>query len=86
MSLELDHDALTDIDESTRSSATKLLALEAEGDLDHAWDVSGRGLNSNGMRGDELTPNQHGAKDDLKTVKEVVADDDDGGTTRGPAF
>ena len=28
-----------------------------------------------------LTPYEHGTKDDLKTIKEVIADDDDGGAT-----
>lgn len=34
----------------------------------------------------DLTPNQHGAEDDLEAVEEVVADDDDGGSAAGPAL
>lgn len=33
-----------------------------------------------------LTPHQHGAEDDLQPIEEVVADDDDGGTSGGPAL
>lgn len=33
-----------------------------------------------------LTPDQHGSKDDLQAVKEVVPDDDDCSTPCGPAF
>ena len=33
-----------------------------------------------------LAPHQHGAEDDLQTVKEVVPDDDDSGSAGGPAF
>lgn len=33
-----------------------------------------------------LAPHQHGSKDNLQAVKEVVADDDDSGTPCGPAF
>lgn len=32
----------------------------------------------------DLAPNQHGAKDDLEAVEEVVTDDDDGGAPTGP--
>ena len=33
-----------------------------------------------------LTPHQHGAEDHLQAVEEVVTNEDDGGTTRGPAL
>lgn len=33
-----------------------------------------------------LTPNQHGAEDDLQSVKEVVSNDDDSSTSCCPAF
>lgn len=33
-----------------------------------------------------LTPDQHGSKDDLQAVKEVVPDDDDRRAPCGPAF
>lgn len=33
-----------------------------------------------------LAPHQHGSKDNLQAVKEVVPDDDDSGTPCGPAF
>lgn len=33
-----------------------------------------------------LTPHQHGPKHDLESIEEVVADDDHGGTPRGPAL
>ena len=36
--------------------------------------------------GPYLTPHQHGAKDDLEAVEEVVPDDDDGGPPCGPAL
>lgn len=34
----------------------------------------------------DLTPNQHGSKDDLQAVKKVIPDDDDCSAPRGPAF
>jgi len=40
---------LTNIDESSRGSSTKLLALEAEGDLDDPGDVPRRCLNPDGV-------------------------------------
>lgn len=33
-----------------------------------------------------LAPHQHGAKDDLQAVEEVVPNEDDGGAAGGPAF
>lgn len=38
------------------------------------------------MHGPHLTPYEHGAEHDLQAVKEVVADEDDCGSTGGPAF
>lgn len=34
----------------------------------------------------DLAPDQHGSKDDLKAIKEVVPYDDDGSAPCGPAF
>ena len=77
---------LTDIDEPAGRSSTKLLALEAERDLHDSRDVPGRRLHPDRVRGDQLTPDQHRPEHNLEAVKEVVADNDDGGAARGPAF
>ena len=36
--------------------------------------------------GPHLAPNQHGAKDHLESVEEVISDDDDGGSAGRPAL
>ena len=77
---------LTNINESPRSSATKSLALEAKSDLDDPGNVSGRGLDSNRVRRDQLAPDQHLAEDHLKPVEEIVADDDDRWAARRPTL
>ncbi len=33
-----------------------------------------------------LAPDEHGSENDLKSVEEVVPDDDDSGAARGPTF
>ncbi len=77
---------LTDIDEAARGALAELLGLVRQGDLDDAGDVPGRRLHADGVRGDELAPDEHRAEHDLQPVEEVLADDDDGGSAAGPAL
>ena len=46
--------------------------------------MPGRGLDPDGVTGDQLAPHRDGSEDDLETVEEVLADDDDGLAARGP--
>ena len=59
--------ALTDIDEPAGGAPAELLALEAERDLDDAWDVPRRRLHPDRVARDQLTPHQHRAEDHLHT-------------------
>ena len=58
---------LTNVDEASGRPAAKLLALEAERDLDDPRDVAGRSLDTDGVRGDQLAPHEHRAEHDLST-------------------
>ena len=60
--------------------------LSCATDLDDPGDVSGRGLDPDGVAGDQFTPHWDGPEDDLEAVKEILADDDDGLTSSSPAF
>ena len=60
-------DELTNVDEASGRPAAKLLALEAERDLDDPRDVAGRSLDAYGVRGDQLAPHEHRAEHDLST-------------------
>ena len=48
--------------------------------------MSGWGLNSDGVAGDQLAPDQHGAEHHLEAVKEVVPNDDDSAAPGSPAL
>ena len=85
-SLRLRLETLTDVDKAAGRSLAEHLGFVGERHLHHARDVSGRGLHPDGVAGDQLAPDQHGAEDHLEAVEEVVADDDDGAAPGGPAL
>lgn len=77
---------LTDIDKAAWSSLAEHLGFVGESHLHHPRDMSGRGLDPDGVAGDQLAPDQHGAEHHLEAVEEVVPDDDDGAAPGGPAL
>ena len=77
---------LTNINESSGGSSTKLFAFKAQCDFYDARYVSRRRLNSDGVRCDQLAPDQHRPEENLDAIEEVIADDDDGGAACGPSF
>ena len=48
--------------------------------------MAGRGLDPDGVAGDQLAPHRDGPEDDLEAVEEVLADDDDGLAPGRPAL
>ena len=79
-------ETLTHVDKAAGRSLAEHLGFVGERHLHHARDVSGRGLDPNGVAGDQLAPDQHRPEDHLEAVEEVVPDDDDGAAPGGPAL
>ena len=77
---------LTHIDEAAGAALAELPGLVGEADLDNAGDVTGRGLDPDGVTRDQLGPDRDCAEDDLDPVKEVLPDDDDGLPSRRPSL
>ena len=48
--------------------------------------MPGRGLDTDGVARDELRPHGDRAEDDLETVEEVIANDDDGAASSRPSL
>ena len=57
---------LTDIDKSAGGALAEHFRLVRQGHLDHPGDVSGRGLHTDGMARNQLTPHQHGPEHHLQ--------------------
>jgi hypothetical protein len=76
---------LTSIDESAGHVTAELFAFVRESDLARAG-VSRRNLELDGVRRDELAPEQHRAEHHLHALEEVVAHDDHGGAAERGAL
>ena len=79
-------EVLTYVDEAPRLSFAELSGLVGEADLHYSRYMSGRGLHSDGVVRDQLTPNGYCAEDNLEAIKEVLSDDDDSLPSRSPAL
>lgn len=60
--------AEADVNESPRRSLAELLALVGERDLNDAWYVSRRSVNSYRVRSDQLAPNEHRPENHLQAL------------------
>ena len=63
---------LTGIDKSAWLALAELPGLVGEGDLHDAGDVAGRGLHSDGVRGDQLRPDRDRAEDHLWSIVKYI--------------